>query len=345
VDFTALRELQNSFRGQPQLFTVSGDSAVLLRGRKGMLVNLIPQDLEAEDGSPVSGPVKVSLLEMMDGADFVFNNAPTVSDGRLLSSGGACELTCTAGGKKLRLKKGKTIELGFPKSSDESMRLFYGQRDKAGKMNWKQAEGETEEYVSWVDTGIIYEQIITEIPRRGSRADLSNFSHSENRFIPDSSDGKVYVSRPDRSKPIGKTYTLRRAPLSAKVMEEARRAAYTTLRAGNLGSINCDRFYGLPQERLLVTGPEEINNSPIETICILPGINAQLSQNMLFTKGNNQNSISLPVNTTARLISYGFINRKLYAYARNINTAVNKEVKLEMTPVTREQLQNMIARK
>ena len=112
-------------------------SVITAKGKLKVIVN--PSVLEKEDGSPVDGKINVSIIELTNSDDLFKSNAATVSDGRLLASGGSYFIGMESDGKKLRLKNGKTIQVDFPLLNDEEMELFYGERDSTGIMNWKQA--------------------------------------------------------------------------------------------------------------------------------------------------------------------------------------------------------------
>ena len=63
-----------------------------------------------------------------------FANAQTVSDGKLLESGGAYYINLSCGKERLRIKKNKSIKIEFPKISDKDMSLFDGKVDSLGNI-------------------------------------------------------------------------------------------------------------------------------------------------------------------------------------------------------------------
>ena len=122
-----------------QIFSAPGDQLSLVKGKKGTVIFLDPSDLETEDGGAPGKQVIVELKEMTTGADLARANAQTMSDGKLLVSGGAYYVNITSGGKQLKLKKDKDLKVAFPKFTDSTMSVFYGQRDSTGRMNWQPA--------------------------------------------------------------------------------------------------------------------------------------------------------------------------------------------------------------
>ncbi len=123
-----------------QVFSAPGDQLSLIRGKKGTVIFLSPSDLETQDGQAPAANVIVELKELTNQEDLGRANAQTVSNGRLLISGGAYYINMKSDGKQLKLKKGKELKVAFPKISDSAMELFYGQRDSRGQMNWLPAE-------------------------------------------------------------------------------------------------------------------------------------------------------------------------------------------------------------
>jgi hypothetical protein len=119
-----------------QVFTAPGDNTSLVIGKKGTAIFLVPADLETEEGTAPGGNVIVELKELSTQEELAKANAQTMSNGNLLISGGAYYINMTSEGKQLKLKKDKMLKVAFPKFTDTTMNLYYGQRDGAGQMNW-----------------------------------------------------------------------------------------------------------------------------------------------------------------------------------------------------------------
>ena len=96
-----------------------------------------PSVLEKEDGSPLDGKINISIIELTNSNELFKGNTATVSNGQLLASGGSYFIGMECRGKKLRIKRGKTMQVDFPLLKDDEMELFYGERDSIGTMNWK----------------------------------------------------------------------------------------------------------------------------------------------------------------------------------------------------------------
>ncbi len=118
-----------------QTFLAPGDQVSLIRGRKGTAILVSPGDLETLDGQAPPAEILVELKELTTQAELAKADAQTMSNGRLLVSGGAYYINMVSDGKQLKLKKDKTLKVAFPKFTDSAMLLYYGNND-SGIMNW-----------------------------------------------------------------------------------------------------------------------------------------------------------------------------------------------------------------
>lgn len=123
-----------------QQFFVSHQKQSVVKGKRGLKVTVDPQNLETVDGSPVTSQIKVDLIELRNSNDFFRANAETLSDGQLLASGGSYFIGMECEGKQLHLKRGKSLEISFPKFTNDEMELFYGTRNSLNEMNWTKAQ-------------------------------------------------------------------------------------------------------------------------------------------------------------------------------------------------------------
>ncbi len=123
-----------------QKFIVKPKRVTILTGKKGLKVTVNPAELETEDGEPVNGNITVKMVELTSSEDLFKSNAATMSNGRLLASGGSYFIGMECNGKKLQVKNKRTIKMEFPQLKEEEMELFYGDKDKEGNINWAKAE-------------------------------------------------------------------------------------------------------------------------------------------------------------------------------------------------------------
>ncbi len=123
-----------------QTFSVSHKKTTVVTGKKGLKITVNPSALEKTDGRPVDGDIIIRIIELTNTDELFKSNAATVSDGRLLASGGSYFVGMECNGEKLRIKKGRYLQMQFPQIKKEEMELFYGQRNETGDMNWVSAE-------------------------------------------------------------------------------------------------------------------------------------------------------------------------------------------------------------
>lgn len=108
---------------------------------------LIPENaFVTEDGEPVTGKVVINFSEYLNKSDLILSNLPTVSNGRMLESGGVIFLEALSNGEKLKLAKGKSVLVNFPGGAQAGMRLFKGKYDPSGTMNWVQMSDQPEHF-------------------------------------------------------------------------------------------------------------------------------------------------------------------------------------------------------
>lgn len=119
-----------------QKFIIPEATTKIIIGKKGLKVTVNPSMLEKADGTAVDGPVEVRLAELANSTDLFKANAATISNGRLLVSGGSYFIEMFCNGKLLQVRKGKYVAVDFPVLSNNEMELFYGSRDASGNMNW-----------------------------------------------------------------------------------------------------------------------------------------------------------------------------------------------------------------
>lgn len=120
-------------------YTVKNNKITRIGTPGKLLVTVNPAVLETIDGEPVSEDIDVSVVELVNSNDLFKASAATVSNGRLLVSGGSYYVGMRSGGKELRIRKGQSMEMRFPVIDRSEMELFYGQRDSNNVMNWRRA--------------------------------------------------------------------------------------------------------------------------------------------------------------------------------------------------------------
>lgn len=139
-DMVNLAEFNRSFNQlNTQRFTAGHQNISVITAQKGLKVTVDPSVLEKENGGAVNDRINVEIIELTNTEELFKANAATVSNGKLLSSGGSYFIGMSCDGQKLRIKKGREMAVEFPVLKSTEMELFYGERDSLQNMNWKRA--------------------------------------------------------------------------------------------------------------------------------------------------------------------------------------------------------------
>ncbi len=93
--------------------------------------------METESGKPITTPVDIKIMEMANTIDMLAMHSPTVSNGQMLESGGSWYISATSNGENVKLKNGKSFELGSNIISQPGYSVFYGEKNADGAINWK----------------------------------------------------------------------------------------------------------------------------------------------------------------------------------------------------------------
>lgn len=134
-------DIYHNFESSFQKVTISNSLDTVIKFNKGTELTIRPNSFVIK-GNPEEkiSNLEVRIKEFYSASDFLLNNLSTMSDGRMLESGGSVYVEIRANGKECEIAKGKTLEISFPKSNEkEDMQLFEG--------NWN------ENAINWVEIG------------------------------------------------------------------------------------------------------------------------------------------------------------------------------------------------
>ncbi|MFZ5554994.1 MAG: hypothetical protein ACOZCO_17925 [Bacteroidota bacterium] len=108
-------------------FTVSANTDTTIFGIQGTRIFIEKESFQFEDGTPVTGEVKLELKEFYKKSDILLADLSTEAGGRLLETGGMLHITATSDGKAVEIRNDKRIVVHFPKEQglDKTMNLFY----------------------------------------------------------------------------------------------------------------------------------------------------------------------------------------------------------------------------
>lgn len=133
-----VNEFHTKNRKEQQVFTTSATTSNVITTSKGAKIYLPSNGFVTSGGSPVSGNIEVSVKEIYTPMEMIINNMPTVSDGKLLESGGEFQVTVAQNGAPLQLAPGNFLRIALPNINRDlrGMQVFKGVPDSAGEVNW-----------------------------------------------------------------------------------------------------------------------------------------------------------------------------------------------------------------
>lgn len=142
-DFKNIGELVEEIAPEKkQEFKVNKKEECVIKGRSGTVMHIPADAFVAADSSSIDGKyVNVVLEEYLQPGDAVFKELSTISDGKILQSGGMFSVSAFADGKELVMKQGKSIQVELPADARmNDMKVFTPVRNENGITEWKETE-------------------------------------------------------------------------------------------------------------------------------------------------------------------------------------------------------------
>lgn len=320
-EFTRLNEFMRKFEESSGIFRSQSENRIKVICRQGTIIHINPSDLETEDGQPAGKNIVIEVKELFNQQQLIRANIQTVSDGRLLVSGGAVYINPTSDGQRLKLKEGKTFSLELPRQSVEEMALYYGQPDSTNKMNWKQS-GETFELPGpGFDTPAGYEAVI--ITGEGRFSDTSR------------------VTMKDLSKEQIE---------SLKKETEMADKVYSPIELNKFGWINCDRLFKPEAPRTnvqftITNNAEEVNYAKV--CLVFKDINSvmQSSYYVWENKVEKADFSNVPVGTTVKFLAACYQHGKIFASLTDeLKVSDNQHEKLTLYEMNEADFDSLLKR-
>lgn len=302
-----------------QIFKVSADKATQVNGKRGTIISINPADLVTDDGQPLGKNIEVELKELTNQEQLLRANAQTTSNGQLLISGGAYYINLTSDGQQLKLKDGKTLSVEFPKLSNTEMSLFYGQRDSLGQMNWQQAKQKFESR---------------------TKQKITNTSNADTSI--GELDAILKYIESESKRPL--------TPEEKKQIEEHKKnnllveKVYKAIQLNQLGWINCDRFYEIPNKTdLLFTFDDKDSIISANIYLVFKDINSvmQTSYFSFADKEFNSGFQNIPIGAKTQLIAFSIKNGKTYTYKADLILKANETIQLTLKETDQTQIDKL----
>lgn len=122
---------------KPQRFLIGNNNDTVINCIQKTKIHIKANSFVTETGKAVSGKIQFSVTEYYKISDMLLAKLSTTTNGNLLETGGMLNITATSNGGKCILKKGKTIQIEFPRKEEKpGMQLYTGSWSN-NMVNWQ----------------------------------------------------------------------------------------------------------------------------------------------------------------------------------------------------------------
>lgn len=130
-------DLFNEDKIETQDFRGFSDKEIRIEGKKGTIITIPENSLVSASGEKYRGIVSIKLKEIYSTKDIIESNLQTLSNGRLIETGGMIKITVQGNNKDLFLGPGITAEVLMPTAKPaQNMQVFYGSLED-GQVEWE----------------------------------------------------------------------------------------------------------------------------------------------------------------------------------------------------------------
>ncbi len=326
-EMLVLQKRLTRFEVPSQHLTASGKEKSIVKGAMGCRVLVVPKDMVTPDGQPVTEEIDVELKELPGVEQMVKQGVQTVSDGKLLVSGGSYYVNMTSKGQQLKLKLGKTLKVILPKYTNEQMNVYYGAKDSSGVMNWTETSQKFEKF------DIDSSDFLFASVNKNSAPGFGFMSGGKNS---DSSYMQV-VNQLKKIKELAylfgenltpKDTALSRAKKAMKRYESLAGSIYKEVAIQNFGWINCDKFLNETNVTNVACSFEPRDSiSYAKVYLIFKSINSVIEERYAYDMGSTFKNV--PVGMQGTVIAMAMKKGQLYSSRKEIT--INKGQKVTLT--------------
>ncbi|MGH1386794.1 hypothetical protein [Kordia sp.] len=126
IPVNSIAEITTVLSPTVEKFEVKVNEETILKGKKGTSIYIPANTFQFEDGTTPTAAVTIEIKECYSLTDMIFEDLQTTSKDQILETNGMIYLNAESNGKKLSVKEGKAVVIGFPKkNADKEMDLFY----------------------------------------------------------------------------------------------------------------------------------------------------------------------------------------------------------------------------
>lgn len=299
-DSLYLARLLLRFEDAPQTFVVPATGISTITGKGGTIITINPANLATTSGTNIEGSITVELKELLDTTSLLKNNAQTMSGDRVLVSGGSYYIGIKNHGDDLKLKPGKTLEVRFPKITNDGMELFYG-NNSSGQMDWQKA-------------GVDFENPVTDefaVDIQLTNTALANANANTISF---------------RSRD---TLGIKTNANLTKVEKAVTKELYETIKLNKLGWINCDRFYN----QAVTNVQYALTSGDIPCAATFLVFNDIRSVVSGYYDSHTCTIFNMPINRKATFIMIAVKDEKVYAHSEEVTIKPGMLIKPELKEI------------
>lgn len=282
-----------------QTFIISSKTQTKVKSKLGTTIYVNPEELENIDGTNIGENIEIELKELTNQKELLKSNAQTISNGKILVSGGAYFINMKSNGKQLKLKNNKYLKVDFPKLTENEMFLFYGKKDSLEIMNW---ENTKTKFTSSKLVKEIVSDNLTEYPEEeiSETKPLTKEERKTNRVI------------------------IKNSKLNDRI--------YNSIWLNNFGWINCDKFYQIDKKTKIEYEFTEKKNLICSNVYLVFRDINSVVHNIYFNKNKNykQEFDNIPLGLNVELIAVSVINNKIFVYKSEFITGKNLKETIDL---------------
>lgn len=127
----------SGYEPSEQVFLINNTLDSIITCTSGLKIYVPANCFSHEDNSKINGEIEFRIREYYSVQELLAGNLSTQSDSLILESAGMFLLSATNKGENLKLKEHSELIFQTPKAYNDSMKIYYGERDEKGTLNWK----------------------------------------------------------------------------------------------------------------------------------------------------------------------------------------------------------------
>jgi hypothetical protein len=337
---SSYKEIIESITPQKELRAISSSETTTIKGKKGTNVTIPANAFRDRHGKSVTGPVVIEMTEYYSMSDYISKGLSTVSDGKLLVSGGVVDIRAYSDTTELFLKDSMQIKLAFPKSGRKKFSTFYGEPLPDGSMNWKpDKEFLVENDEKTDDVPEIYDPLKIKIItiRRTVEGDKAVI------YDPIIKDYRLMTLKDSIALEMDELPLTDKEVQELGTVTESQKKLYNELSSSKLKWINCDYFYK-DSSALYVNYYVRIANPGLKAekaYLIYDDIKAIVQ--IPFYRDKYRLKGQMPLGRPTRLLVTATTpDGKLFYYFDNIRIVNNKSVKLTLQEIPFDRFSTLV---